>query len=475
MALQRSWFLVGAAWPAVLLAAAAMAADQPIALCPDNPHYLLFRGKPAVLVGSTEHYGAVLNPDFDAVKYLNTLKADGLNLTRTFSGAYCEPQGAFHIARNTLAPAAGRLLAPWARSDTPGYANGGNKFDLARFSQPYFARLKDFVAQAGRRGIVVELVLFCPMYDDSQWKLSPMNAANNVNGVGGVRRTDVYTLEASGGLLAVQERLVRKIVAELRDCDNLYYEICNEPYFGGVSDAWQERIAGVLLDAEKELPARHLIARNIANKSARVDRPYPGVSILNFHYAVPEAVAGNYRLGRVVADDETGFNGAVDAPYLVEAWNFLMSGGAVFDNLDYSFAVGKEDGTFAYPASQPGAGSPVLRAHLAILKRFLESFDLPRLRPDESAKGGLVLAEPGRQYAVYRAGGGIVELAAPAGQYQAQWWNIHTGSVERTETIRHPGGAMRLSLGDAQAVRMVVRGPAAGPAQPKSPAAGAGP
>ena len=335
-------------------------------------------------------------------------------------------------------------MAPWVRSDTPGYANGGNKFDLARFSESYFARLRDFVAQAGRRGIVVELVLFCPMYDDSQWKLSPMNAANNVNGVGGVRRTDVYTLEASGGLLAVQERLVRKIVAELRDCDNLYYEICNEPYFGGVTGAWQERIAGVLLDAEKGLPARHLIARNIANKTARVDRPYPGVSILNFHYAVPEAVAGNYRLGRVIADDETGFNGAVDAPYLVEAWNFLLSGGAIFDHLDYSFAVGKEDGTFAYPASQPGAGSLMLRARLAILKRFLESFDLPRLRPDESAKGGLVLAEPGRQYAVYRAGGGSVELACARGR-------ISGGVVEHPHRPRradrdHPPSRRRAAL-----------------------------
>src|SRR5207253_2868269 len=38
---------------------------QSISLHPDNGHYLLFRGKPTVLITSGEHYGAVLNGDFD--------------------------------------------------------------------------------------------------------------------------------------------------------------------------------------------------------------------------------------------------------------------------------------------------------------------------------------------------------------------------------------------------------------------------
>src|SRR5689334_180782 len=89
---------------------AMFAADAPISLHPDNSHYFLFRGKPTVLVTSGEHYGAVLNLDFDGAKYLKALAVDGLNLTRTFSGAYCEPQGAFNIAENTLAPKPGRLI-----------------------------------------------------------------------------------------------------------------------------------------------------------------------------------------------------------------------------------------------------------------------------------------------------------------------------------------------------------------------------
>src|SRR5216117_518785 len=138
---------------------------KPLSLHPDNPHYFLFRGKPTVLITSGEHYGAVLNLDFDYVKYLDTLAKDGLNLTRTFSGAYCEPSGSFNIRSNTLAPARGRFISPWARSDTPGYPNGGNKFDLSKWNEDYFTRLKQFVSEASRRGIVVEFTLFCPFYD----------------------------------------------------------------------------------------------------------------------------------------------------------------------------------------------------------------------------------------------------------------------------------------------------------------------
>ena len=113
------------------------------------------------------------------------------------------------------------------------------------------------------------------MYEEMQWKLSPMNAANNVNGVGAVARTDVYTLDKHGGLLAVQEALTRKIVTELNGFDNLFFEICNEPYFGGVTIPWQHRIADVIVETERGLPARHLIAQNIANNSAKVVNPHP--------------------------------------------------------------------------------------------------------------------------------------------------------------------------------------------------------
>jgi hypothetical protein len=64
--------------------------------------------------------------------------------------------------------------------------------------------------------------------------------------------------------------VTRLIVRELNGFDNLYYEVCNEPYFGGVTPAWQNHIAEVIGEAEKGLPAKHLISMNIANGRSRV-------------------------------------------------------------------------------------------------------------------------------------------------------------------------------------------------------------
>src|SRR5215204_886321 len=352
--------------------AAQTAATAPIALHPDNPHYFLWRGRPTILISSAEHYGAVINLDFDYRKYLDTLAADGMNYTRVFSGAYVEPQGAFKIARNTLAPSPGRFLAPWARSGQPGHPDGGNKFDLKRWDASYFARLKDFISRAAAQNIVVELTLFCPMYEELQWSLSPMNTANNINGVGAVGRNDVYTLDKDPALLAVQEALTRKLVTELSGFDNLFFEIANEPYFGGVTMPWQHRIADVIVETERTLPAKHLIAQNIANKSAHIADPHAAVSIFNFHYASPpETVAMNYGLNKAIGDDETGFRGVSDDVYRMEAWDFVIAGGGLYNNLDYSFAAGYEGGTFEYPASQPGGGSQALRRQLKVLAAFI--------------------------------------------------------------------------------------------------------
>ncbi len=298
----------------MLVVPIAAGADPPLALHPDNPHYFLFRGKPAILLTSGEHYGAVLNLDFDYRKYLRTLEADGLNLTHLHRGLRRAGRGLQH--RREFPGARKRSLhRPWVRTDTPGYAHGGNKFDLTRFDDAYFRRLTDFVAEAGRRGVVVEMNLFCPFYDEAQWKLSPFHADNNVNGLGKVARTDVYTLDKHGGLLAVQEALVKKVVGELGDYDNVYYEICNEPYFGGVTLAWQRHIADEIVAAEKGFPAKHLISQNIANGSAKVEKPHVAVSIFNFHYATPpDAVAQNSGLNKVIGDNETGFRARKTRP-----------------------------------------------------------------------------------------------------------------------------------------------------------------
>jgi hypothetical protein len=411
--------------PAPLSSLPAAAQDRaPLSLHPDNPRYLLFRGKPTLVITSGEHYGAVLNLDFDYRRYLDTLARDGMNGTRTWVGTYVETGGNFNIAGNTLDPASGRFASPWARSTAPGYADGGNKFDLTAWDQAYFDRLRAFLQYASDKAIIVELVIFCPLYEESMWDVSPMNARNNVNGLGAIKRQDVLTLDRSGGLLAVQEAVARKIVEAVAGFDNVYIEVCNEPYATSVPDDWQRHMATVVQQAVARLPRPVLISQNIANYALKVANPHPGISIFNFHYATPpDAVTWNAHLKGVIGDNETGFRGTADAPYRMEAWEFLLAGGGLYNNLDYSFTVGHEDGTFVFPPTQPGGGGPTLRRQLGTLRDFINTFDFVRMRPDAAiVKGGVpsggaarVLTEPGRAYAIY------LRRLAGAGSFSARW------------------------------------------------------
>lgn len=418
----------------LLLSASLLAQAQTLSLHPDNPHYFLWRGKPTVLITSAEHYGAVLNRDFDYRTYLRTLEADGLNYTRIFvGGTYVEPLGAFNIPRNTLAPKGERFISPFARSKVSGYTGGGNKFDLEKWDPQYFTRIKGFITEAAQRGIVVEVTLFCPFYKDDQWVLSPLHPNNNINQTPAMDRTHVYTLDKHQGLLAIQERMVRKFVHELRDFDNIFYEISNEPYFGGITLDWQHHIADVIVAAQKGHPQPKLIAQNIANGTAKIDKPHTAISIFNFHYATPpRAVAQNYHLNRVIGDDETGFRGIHDNPYRMEGWDFITAGGALYNNLDYSFVAGHEDGSFEVPPGAPGGGNPGFRDSMRYLRDFIHRFDFIHMKPDNSVlKGPLpsgvtarALVNPTKDYAIY------VRSAQLPGQFSTRW----TGTLHAPRT-----------------------------------------
>lgn len=423
----------------------------PLSLYKANPHYILFRGKPVILMAAGEHYGAVLNGAFDYRTYLDTLAHDGLNLTRTFTGAYREIPGEFNIADNTLAPQPAYFICPW-----PQAADG--KFDLSRFNNAYFARLRDFLGYASDNNIVVELVLFCFWYNQPLWEYSPMHPANNVQGMGPTDKEQVYSL-AGGDLLAAQEALVRKLVTDLNEFDNLYYEICNEPYSRHDHTAyldWQNHIAEVIVATEQALPNRHLIARNVQNRTLRVTDLHPAFSIVNFHYALPEAAQWNYHLNLVLADDETGFAGQSATPYRKEAWRFLLSGGGIYSHLDYSFTTGCPDGTFSDWQKTPGYGGQDLRNQLVFLRRFLEEHEVWRLEPHNEIfpwlareTGAHVLADPGRLYLLYlsqRPADDTVVINIPAGAYTAQWLDPIGCQILQTETIEHPGHRLQLSL-----------------------------
>ncbi len=294
-----------------------------------------------------------------------------------------------------------------------------------------------------------------------------MNATNNINGIGDCPREEVYTMKYRD-LLDIQLDVTRKIIHELRGYDNLYYEICNEPYFGGVTMEWQHKIVDTIVEAEKDFAEKHLISMNIANGKKKVENPHPAVSIFNFHYCVPpDTVAMNYNLNKVIGENETGFRGKADILYRTEGWDFLLAGGALYNNLDYSFTAKHPGGTFRDYKS-PGGGSVELREQLGILKRFLYNFDFVHMKPKNSVIRNVspkltagALVNPGKEYAVYlhvplpkkpkdlqeRQRDNInatITLRLPRGSYAAEWINTKTGKMEKREKFDHADGNKQL-------------------------------
>ena len=430
---------------------------------PDNPRYFLFRGEALALITATEHYGAAINLDFDYLLYLDALHEKGMRLTRTFvfyreqPGSYPgqEAKDAPYFpdlgVQNTLAPLAGSYLAPWRRSDVPGSRDGGNKFDLNQFNDEYFARLRDFCREAGKRGIVVELTFFSQMYDDfdtGPWQACPLYAANNINGIGDFPQHEFMNPERPE-VVRVMETLVKRVVNELREFDNLYYEICNEPNPNENQPripyeqlgAWHNHFAALIAREESDFPEKHMIA--VCDPNRHYDLIH--VSILNFHYKEQaesglETYAGS---GRVLALDETlsgivAWNREMDFDArLKEAWSFIMRGFGVYDYLDFTFATTDPTGTgqAAFPEDQYYNGE-TMRLYLKHLNDFTHALPLVRMRPDNSfiksrfstvhAHG---MACPGECYVVYLNGHAArkLKLSLPPGRFCVRWFNPRSG------------------------------------------------
>lgn len=439
----------------------------PIRLHPDNPHYFQFKGKPLLLITSAEHYGQLLNKAFDYKKYLETLAVDGMNYTRIFSGSWAGSSPDCGIKYTPLAPKPEDFLTPWEYTISKN--DGRRMYDLNVWNEAYFNRMHDIFKLAAQKDIIIELTLFCSCYNDKNWqKICPESPNNNVNLKQPLDFRLPYTLE-NGELLGFQEKFVRKVVNELNEYDNFFFEIQNEPwadrnipaynivneeeliprdwdYKADLADAaslaWQDTVAGFIIDEESRLGKKHLIAQNYGTFKIPLANVSDKISIINFHYAWPEAAWWNYNFNRVIGFDESGFAGTEDIAYRRQAWKFILSGGGLFNNLDYSFFTGYEDGTLNNTTA-PGGGSRALRKQLSVLSHFIHGFDILKMKPDRCsvihAPGMVpyVLSNKGEEYAIFLQAVNVekskLELKMPDGDYKAIFINTFNGEIIREE------------------------------------------
>lgn len=484
-----------------LIALTSLVSGAPVRIDPQNPHYFSYQGKPLVLVTSDHTWFALTAADFDYVKFLDALAANGNNFTRIYPGA--------HPVNYANQP----RIFPWAR-------NADGRYDLDKWNPVYFERLHALMKHAQEKEVIVDICLFNGWGTDEKktyqwrWEWSPLNDANNVQDGIGIKRDHQCTLEEPA-LVAYQKAYVRKLITELNLYDNLIYDVADEPdFFNAIDDKkvnpWIDAMMGEIIRTEENLPQRHLIAETYHRSLEDHGKKWgadPRTSWISVEYTAGlEALAAQYahRKPYVLIETTTpilnplGFWGieyGVDASR-VHAWPFMVAGGAgcleFNDDFDSQAPAGRE------------RTAQILRQR-GILRRFIESFDFVRMSRftgfsgieksplrDKSGtsgpnQGGLTveelnrawataMAQPGRQYALYvshsyvstatartgPAGGGpgcykvlpgnyreeITLKDVPANSYRVEWINPESGAVIHSARIMHPGGNLTLKTPD---------------------------
>lgn len=441
------------AWLAAFAAHAATAAPDfrgPLRVHPTNPRYFTDDGRRAVyLTGAhtwdnLQDMGETDPPapfDFDA--YLDFLQQHHHNFIRLWRWELVR----WDTAANNEKPPKQLVAAPhpWARTGPGRALDGKPKFNLDRFDDAYFQRLRARVEAARQRGIYVAVMLFEGwglQHVAGAWAAHPFHPSNHVNGLqadldGDGQGLEVHTLQVPA-VTRVQEAYVRRVVDTLNDLDNVLYEIANEA--GAYSTAWQEHLIRFIHTYQKTKPKQHPVGMTF--QYAR-DPKQRGANATLFHSPAdwvspnPDAGRFNYRTdpppadGRKVVLSDTdhlwGIGGDV-----AWVWKSFTRGHNPLFMDPYKQVV--------LHGGNPARWEPVRRA-LGVTRRLADRLELAAMLPQpELASSGFCLAQAGRDYVVYLPGGGevTVDLAAAQGPLQAEWLHPVTGQITAGSPV--PGG-----------------------------------
>jgi lysophospholipase L1-like esterase len=452
-------------------------AGEPLKVHPENPHVLMFRGKPQVLVTVAEHYGSVVNTDFNYTPYLEVMKRDKMNLTRLFLAGFRHDNRV--PPNDPLAPTPNAFLQPWERTTNGELAlDGLGKWDFTTWNTAFFQRLDAFLQACSERGIVVELTFFSTYYTPQEWKNSPFHPGNNLQGYGPGSQYDSFRLVDSN-LTATKEAYIRKIVREVNRFDNIYFEIQNEPFWNepNVKDDeevdFHNRMLEVIREEEAALPNKHLVAQNFPQQSENLSIDF---DIINEHYpgVVPGSpVAGTeillrdqYSRGKILATGEA--DTTTEPQARLESWMFLLGGGVIYNGLAFTNTIYTSDDE----AGDNQLGNSMRRS-IANAAQYVGALNQAALQRDLSwVSGGIpqgaklqAMATPGQQYAAYFHHGktaltnfqtsynpiddtdhiATTVVTLPEGSWRAVWTRPADLEVIATEEFDHEGGEKTLS------------------------------
>ncbi|NUR29328.1 MAG: hypothetical protein HOV83_26375 [Catenulispora sp.] len=459
-------------------------ATGPLIVSPANPRYFTpasgpDAGRAVYLTGShiwnNLHDGMGPGPaspaepeQLDYAAYLRFLTERGHNFIRLWRWEQFRSQAAGGNYHLDMSP------QPWARTG-PGTAKDGKpRFDLERFDDAFFGRLRERVAAAGEAGFYVGVMLFdgwalhlSPPPDHIEGH--PFHAGNNVNGVTAASINDLQVLPLDPRVAAYQERYVQKVVDTLHDLPNVLWEVANESsgdgavtreiaeYLGmeeapewGDSTEWQYWVIDVVKRHEAASGyATHPIGMTMqfpVAEQPKVNEPLlrsraewisPGYDDEVFaqggHPMAPGSAPSRWFADPpitdgaqvVISDTDHYAPGHGDALW---AWKSFLRGHHPI-LMDYGLIAGLE------PTGQAAADTGVppfefyepARWAMGDTRRFADRVDLVGMHPDSGVSStGYALVNPGTEYLVLdpHDDGRAFTVRLRPGSYRVEWFDV---------------------------------------------------
>jgi hypothetical protein len=425
-----------------------------------NPNYFEdANGVPLILCGSHSWNtlqdwgtgGAVRPLEFEA--FVRFLQAHGHNFTLLW---YTElPKFRGLPTTETAPPDFTVRPHPWTRTGPGLAADGGLKFDLTKFDQDYFARLRARVQALSQAGIYAGVYLFT-----GEWLLRfrcatdgyPFSGPNNINGVddgyrGGALASaaSAVTMTASNAITDFQDAYVRKTLDTLNDLPNVLWIVSEEA--PGNSTWWNNHLISLIRACEQGKANQHPIGYG-----ALADAPDAVLYNSDADWVAPSAWLSPSRsrgTGRPICkvnvndSDHSYFGMWNDSPqknrnYVWE--NFLAGNQVLFMDPYLVYYPRQKRNLCESPVngigSAPDPRYENFRNNLGDIRRYAGKINLAQVTPRSAlASTKHCLAQTpaaGAEYLVYAPAGGsfTVDLSAmPASRKLAvEWFNPAAGT-----------------------------------------------